>query len=255
VDETALDLASDYLMRPWVIALLDPSPIELGTKDKSSHVNISTPPAFKLSEKDKMFPAPHLPASSLRKRDLRSASPSKSNTPRKIATPRKRRTKANKAADDESAKGQLENGTVGSASVEPTPSVASEQQADDVVRVEVDETVEKKNDVETTHTTVQISMPAGHKDLTLPNSAEGVLETSHEIVTEARKLEKSKSSKRKAGDLNGEAEEAAPSSSRAVQPAKKQKVLEDQLKTERVKARALIGITTAVALGYVGTCP
>jgi hypothetical protein len=249
----ALDLAEEYLMRPWIIALLDPSPIELGTKDKAN--SISSPPPFKLAEKDKMFPAPHLSRS---KRELRSASPSKSSTPRKIASPRKRRAKGSKATDDESAKGtssalqsQLENGT---ASLEPTPSVASEhpdKHDDDVVRVEVDETTEKTNGTETTHTTVTIEMPAGHKDLTLPDSAEGVLETSHEIVEEARKLEKAKSTKRKAGELDDDedAEEAGPSNgSLEVQPAKKQRLLEERLKSERVKTRALVGITTTIAL-------
>jgi hypothetical protein len=248
-DFAALDLAEEYLMRPWIVALLDPSAIELGTKDKGH--SISTPPAFKLSDKDKMFPTPHL-AASRSKRELRSASPSKSNTPRKIASPRKR-SKRSKAVDDESAKGtssalhaQLENGT---ASLEPTPSVASEhpeKHDDDVVRVEVDETTEKTGGVETTHTTVTIEMPAGHKDLTLPDSAEGVLETSHEIVEEARKLEKAKGTKRKADDV--EEEQSGPSSSLAVQPAKKQRLLEERLKSERVKTRALVGITTTIAL-------
>jgi hypothetical protein len=225
-------------MRPWLIALLDPSPIELGTKDKGS--NIATPPAFKITEKDKMFPTPHLAASRSR-RELRSASPSKSNTPRKIASPRKRRAKGSKTAES-----QLENGT---ASLEPTPSVTSEQpekHEDDVVRVEVDETTEKsKNGAETTHTTVTIQMPAGNSDLVLPDSVEGVLETSHEIVEEARKLEKSKGTKRKAED---EVEEAGPSSTTALQPAKKQRLLEERLKSERVKTRALVGITTTIAL-------
>jgi hypothetical protein len=239
-------------MRPWIIALLDPSPIELGTKDKAS--NISTPPPFKITEKDKMFPAPHLSRS---KRELRSASPSKSNTPRKIASPRKRRTKGSKTIDDESAKGassalhsKLENGT---ASLEPTPSIASEhpdKTEDDVVRVEVDETTEKTNGTETTHTTVTIEMPAGHKDLTLPDSAEGVLETSHDIVEEARKLEKAKGTKRKADELeDDEVEEAGPSNnSLEAQPAKKQRLLEERLKSERVKSRALGGIITTIAV-------
>jgi hypothetical protein len=239
-------------MRPWIIALLDPSPIELGTKDKAN--NIATPPPFKITEKDKMFPAPHLSRS---KRELRSASPSKSATPRKMASPRKRRTKGSRAIDDETAKGasstlhsQLENGT---ASLEPTPSVASEHhdKHEDVVRVEVDETTEKTNGTETTHTTVTIEMPAGHKDLTLPDSAEGVLETSHEIVEEARKLEKAKGTKRKADELEDdeEVEEEGPSnSSLEAQPAKRQRLLEERLKSERVKTRALVGITTTIAL-------
>jgi len=200
-----------------------------------------------------MFPVPNLSASTLRKRELRSASPGKASTPRKIASPRKRKTKASKTEELTKAAGSalqsaLENGTTPSASAEPTPSVTSEQQGD-VVRVEVDETIEKENDVETTHTTVRIEMPASHPDLQLPETSEGVLEKSHEIVAEARKLEdaKGKSLKRKADEL--EDDEEPGSASLAVQPVKKQKVLEEQLKKERVKARELIGITATLAIG------
>ena len=232
-------------MRPWVVALLDPSPIEVGTKDKS-HATIESPPPFKITKEDKMFPAPGLP-STLRKRDLRSASPSKSNTPRKIATPRKRRTKGNKLGDESARNARLENGT---ASVEPTPSVASESHADDVVRLEVDEKVEKENGVETVSTKVTIEMPPGNPDLALPETAEGVLEMSHEIVAAARQLEGSKARKRKVDEIEEEPEQSSAGPV-VSQPARKQRKLEEQLKTERVKARALIGITTTVALAYV----
>jgi hypothetical protein len=240
-------------MRPWVEALLDTRAIEKGTKD--SNATITTPPKFKLPERDEMFPVPQLSASTMRKRELRSASPGKAaGIPgRKIASPRKRKTKAAKAdetpakAASSALRNVTENGA--SSSVEPTPSVTSEGTKDDVVRVEITETQEIVNGVETTHTNVKVAMPADNPDLELPSTAEGVIEKAHEIAETARKLHesKSKSLKRKADDLEDEIE-AAPETS-ALQPAKKQRVLEDQLKKERVKARALIGITATLAIG------
>jgi hypothetical protein len=163
-------------------------------------------------------------------------------------------------ADAEEAESK-ENGTTASASAEPTPSVAgseapaseapaSEAPADDVVRVEVDEVVEKVDDVETVHTTVKVKMPSSHPDLPLPDTAEGIIEQAREMVEEGRKLEaaKGKSLKRKVEEV----EDAEEAESSAVQPAKKAKTetaMEATLKRERVKSRALVGIVTALAVG------
>ena len=254
-----LDLADEYSMRAWIEALLDPQPIEKGTKD--SNATIATPPRFKLPGRDESFPVPQLSASTMRKRELRSASPGKAGTTpagRKIASPRKRKTKAQKEAEAQSPakaassalRNAVENGAPES-SVEPTPSAASDTAKEDTIQVEVQETSEVVDGVETTHTNVKVVMPADNPDLELPTDAEGVIEKAHEIAETARKLQESKgkSLKRKADDM--EDEEEVTSEPLAVQPVKKQRVLEDQLKKERVKARALIGITATLAIGYV----
>lgn len=237
-------------MRLWIEALLDERPIEKGTKDSTA--SIATPPKFKLSEKDDMFPVPQLSASTMRKRELRSTSPGKAaGTPgRKIASPRKRKTKSKGEdssvnAASSALQGALENGA---SSAEPTPSIASESNAADIIRVDITENQDHVNGGEKTQTNVKIEMPASHPDLELPNSTEGVIEKAHEIVETARKLQESKgrSLKRKADDLEDDLEDAPVT---ALQPAKKQRVLEDQLKKERVKARALIGITATLAIG------
>ncbi|TID25638.1 putative apses transcription factor protein [Venturia nashicola] len=271
--DLALELADEYGLRPWIIALLSDAPIERGNKlDKAGE--IATPPTYPLSPEDKkMFLEPDLPANT-RARHLRSTSPSK-QAKRQIATPRVkgRRTKAQKAAEEAATK---ENGTRESAPLEPTPSIAdsdapaleppateapaseaptSEAPADDMVRVVVDEVVEKVDDVETVHTTVKVKMPSTHPDLPLPDTAEGIIEQAREMVEEGRKLEaaknaNSKSLKRKVDEV----EDAEEAESSAVQPAKKAKTetaMEATLKRERVKGRALVGIVTALAVGAI----
>lgn len=248
-----LELAEEYSMRTWVEALLDPRPIEKGTKD--SGANISSPPKFKLPERDDTFPVPQLSASTMRKRELRSASPGKV-LGRKIASPRKRKTKAQKEAGagsparatSSALRNTVENGAT--PSEEPTPSVASESK-DDTIRVEVTETQEIVDGVEKTHTHVKVAMPADNPDLELPADAEGVIAKAHEIAQTALKLQaaKGKSLKRKADELDEDSEAVAETT--ALQPVKKQRVLEEQLKRERVKARALIGITATLAIGYI----
>jgi hypothetical protein len=256
-DNTALSLAEEYRMRPWIVALLDPEPIEKGTKDKDKN-EIQAPPKFAISDTDKMIPPPK--AGSKRTRELRSSSPAKATPARKIATPRKsRRALKAASADPEAAKAappasqkKLENG-VPNSEVEPTPSVASTQeQLEEVVRVEVDETVEKDNDIETTHTTVKVEMPAGHPDLPLPENPEEMLAKAKEMVEEANKLEENRSrtsQKRKAEEVEPEEEEEAGPSEPV---SKKQKVLlAETVKKERVKTRAMVAITAALGLGYV----
>lgn len=213
-----------------------------------------------------MFLEPDLPANG-RARQLRSASPSKT-AQRKIATPRGkgRRTKLQKAADEAVAK---ENGIKASASLEPTPSIAdsdapvleaSASEApvddavpDDVVRVEVDEVVEKVDDVETVHTTVKVKMPSTHPDLPLPDTPEGIIEQAREMVEEGRRLEAAKSANSKSLKRKvDEVEDAEEAESSVVQPAKKARTetaMEATLKRERVKSRALVGIVTALAVG------
>ncbi|KAE9984360.1 hypothetical protein EG328_008846 [Venturia inaequalis] len=266
--DIALELADEYGLRPWIVALLSDAPIERGNKlDKVGE--IATPPTYPLSPEDKkMFLEPDLPANG-RARQLRSASPSKT-AQRKIATPRGkgRRTKLQKAADEAVAK---ENGIKASASLEPTPSIAdsdapvleaSASEApvddavpDDVVRVEVDEVVEKVDDVETVHTTVKVKMPSTHPDLPLPDTPEGIIEQAREMVEEGRRLEAAKSANSKSLKRKvDEVEDAEEAESSVVQPAKKARTetaMEATLKRERVKSRALVGIVTALAVGAI----
>ena len=242
-------------MRGWVVALLDPEPIEKGSKDKNI-AEIMTPPRFIIPEKGSLLP-PSASVRATRSRTSRSVSPSKIATPgRKIASPRKSRTTRSSAKTEPSTapgtiattsplQNVMENGTQGS------ESVISESVDGEAVKIEVDEAVEKNGDVETTTTTVKVDIPAEHPELPLPESTEDLIAKAREMVEEANKLEGTKvngvkSSKRKAEELEVDEEAVAE-----AKPVKKVKVLEEEIKKEKVTRKALIGLTAMVAIGFV----
>ncbi|KAF2103536.1 putative apses transcription factor [Rhizodiscina lignyota] len=255
--EVALKLADEYNMRSWIIALLDPEPIEKGTRDKDKS-SIQTPPKYVLPKKYALAPTEGTNSvRGSRRRELRSASPSKIATPsRKIASPRKRAAKKTATEDTPAAEASkelnkiIENGENGTAPSTEPESKTESIDMEDKVRVEVDETVERTDDVETTHTTVRIEMPAGSPELPLPDNAEDMIAQAREMVEKAREEEgrpTSSKGKRKADVLEEEeedADEAGP-----VQPAKKVKMMEQQLKRQKVRNRAMVGVIAVFAVG------
>jgi len=246
-------------MRPWIVALLDPEPIEKGTKDKDKG-DIATPPKFLVPNRGDLLPSGVGGSMRRSTRDLRSASPSKSATPaRKMASPRKprgtrgRATKAEEAAS-EAASSALQNAiSNGITDTEETPAPevgGSEALNGDVVRVEVDEDVEQNGDIEITHTTVRVEMPANAPELPLPESTEEMIAKAREMVEEANRLEDTRTSnvkalKRKADEIEEDEDESAYE----VVRAKRVKQLEVTVKKERVRTRALFGIVAAAAVG------
>jgi hypothetical protein len=256
-------------MRLWVEALLDPTPIEKGNKDRQN-THIQMPPRFEIN---KATPAVILPPSSslrpTRARSTRSASPSKIATPsRKMASPRKsRRTpKPEVAKAEETTETQrvssatsalqhvLENGTTASESV-ASESVNGEARPEESVRIEVQETVEQNGEVETTTTNVKIEVPAEHPELPTPEDPQKMIEQAKRMVEVAKKLDGNasqavKSSKRKADELSKDDEgtEDEP----AARPAKHAKIeVEQKLTKEKVTRRALVGLGVMAAIGYV----
>ena len=249
-------------MQPWIVALLDPEPIDKGTKEKGS---ISTPPKFVVPEKSAAPPSSiPTPVRSRRTRELRSASPTKASTTstsptkvptmaaRKIATPRKPRSTRAKKSDGL----VLENGTQDSVkgSVEPE-SVNGDLQPvktpTEVVTVTVDQEIAELDGVETKETHVRVEMPAGHPDLPLPEDPQEIIETAKKMVEEANELEDKrlnavKSLKRKADTVD---EDDTDSNKLEIQPVKKVKKLEDEVRKQKVKTRAFIGVATVTFLG------
>ncbi|ESZ95358.1 hypothetical protein SBOR_4214 [Sclerotinia borealis F-4128] len=279
----ALELAEEYQILPWIKALLDNAPIEVNPTKDAAPKSIAPPPRFDFKDLASI-PAPKLhleeapqisppetlaAATSIRSRPRRSASPTKyaSPSPRKIARVRKPSARLASvepaaAATNNELEQVQENGDVEAEEekVESTESTASElfrgeprEEAEEpTVKVNVNTDVEVNGDVETTRTHVQVEMPASSSDLPLPEDTDAMIAKAKEMVEAAVKQNSvistgSKQVKRKADEFEEDIDDEEEESLDAV-PAKKIKV-ESDLKKERIKTRALIGLSATLAIG------
>lgn len=272
--EEALVLAEQYGMRAWIEALLDPAPIEKGTKDKAN-THIQMPPKFDLSSPPVVL-APSSTLRPTRARSTRSASPSKIATPRKMATPRKSRRAAKAGSVSASNPEELVDRAVADAvstapqntvenGVTPMESVASESvngdaKESETVRIEVRETIEDTGDAEVTKTNVKIDVPADYPALPEPEDPAKMIEEARKMVEAANKLENTvaKSAKRKVEELSLDENEAAgPSLERPAKLARTKSTVEQKLAKEKVTRRALVGLVVmgavSSAIGYLAT--
>ena len=254
---TALELAEEYGITPWIRALLDPSPVQADEKKP-----INAPPPFTFTAGDKLKLAP--PSTPARGRGRpRAASPIKATPAGKATSPRKRVTKALKEASAAAAR-QASDALQAVADNTASPIKTSKKDlsdkvngivskdakpSEDKVTVAVDQSVEVNGDIETTHTKVSVSMPAGSPGLPLPETTEDMIAKAKEMVEEAAKLEgeSSKGGKRKADQLDADDEEVT--SSAADQPTKKAKLMLQEIKKQKVRTRALVGVAVTAAIG------
>ncbi|KAK5060008.1 hypothetical protein LTR84_009892 [Exophiala bonariae] len=252
----ALELAEAYGLTDWIKALLDPA--DISQTPSSAKKSIAPPPRFDLPSDKTRLPAPT--TKTPRSRSTRSSSPTKAVATPAKASPRKRQTKAQKEANiahANAASASLQSALDDAASVAETegkPEVDTASPApelpsaadDEKVRVEVDQSVEVKGNTEVTHTSVIVEMPVGLPELPLPEDTEKMLETAKKMVEEAKALESSPklSRKRKVQDP----EPSDIDAELPVQPAKKAKVLEEKLKREKVRTRAVLGVTATLAI-------
>lgn len=264
----ALELAEEYQISIWIEALLDNTPIEVNSGYAASPKTITSPPKFTPEYRAKFDSNDTTPSAASLRRSRRSASPSKLPSPKKpIATPRK--SKKDKAATlDNSAiaaaKKSLEDGAKESKkkAASTVTKDSDESASNEVVRVIVDTDVVANGDTETTHTHVEVEMPAGSPDLPLPEDTAAMIEKAKEMVEAATKADaeaaaangaeapRAKKSKRKVDELEAE-EEAGDLESVVEVPVAKRTRIETELKKEKVKTRALIGISATLAIGYV----
>jgi len=117
--------------------------------------------------------------------------------------------------------------------------------------VEVVSNIEKQGDTETTTTSVKIAMSQDSPAMPLPESPIEMIEKAKQMVEEAKKIDgesSSSASKRKADQLDEESDEDGNSEQ---QPAKKARLLEQTLKVEKVRNRAMLGVAVTMALGSV----
>ncbi|KAK2806453.1 hypothetical protein FQN50_005871 [Emmonsiellopsis sp. PD_5] len=271
--ELALEIAKDYGMFDWVRALLDPA--EILHKATSPEKHISPPPKFEMPPIDSAAFAPPQPIS---RRTRRSVSPSKVASPsKKSASARKpRQTRAQKEASAASstAANDFLQSTLKAAAATPLPEESPEPQTNgeepaeeaeqeipvkkskDRVKVRVESKTDTVEDVETKTTDVSVEMPVGLPELPLPEDTEQMIAKAKEMVEEATKLQKEgeagspskKDAKKRKSDELAEEEQAGEAAATPAQPAKRAKVLEDKLRRERVRNRALVGVTATLAL-------
>ena len=231
---------------------------------------ISPPPKYKFTANEKTFLPPPMSTPGRGRGRPRAASPSKKD---KLTSPRKRITKAAKEANaatarqaSETLQAALDAASVAdSESVDP-PSVNGETPAsvnkklakkhskDDETKatIKVHSAVEQKGDTETTHTTISVEMPPGVPESSVPVDPREMVAKAKEMVEEAKKLEgeSSKStSKRKADVLDDEDEEEAQVNGTEAQPAKRTKLMEQEVRKQKVRNRALMGVAASLAIG------
>lgn len=171
-----------------------------------------------------------------------------------MASPRKRTTKATNHANANSTNAEA-NAASDSLQAILEDGDRGERRAagdKDTVHVEVDSAIDTNGDIETEITNVRVEMPSNAADLPLPDSPAEMIAKAKEMVAEAQKLDgvtTKGSRKRKVEELVEDDEDDDEIFD--VQPAKRTKMLEEELKKERVKTRAMIGLSATLAIGYV----
>lgn len=280
--ESALTLADEYGVNPWIRALLDPADIPVSTtnSDNSPAKRINAPPKF-FSTASTSSLVPPMATSMRNGRNRRSASPTKSAS-RRIATasPRKRSTRSAASQADasetsgssSSRKTALTNGDI------PVLAPGEPLKAEDVkaehsekepattletveeepkVRVNIDQDVETDEaGTEVRRTKVGLAVPfsAGIQG---PDDAAKMIEEAKAMVAAAKadnagSPPKSAKGKRKAEDFDAdnEAEDGeAGEGSASQQPRAKKVKTEVEMRKQKVKKRALMGITFTLAAG------
>lgn len=274
-------------MFDWVRALLDSAEIIQSPASSKKPITpppkFDIPPSLESAEE----PAPSTRTRSRRSvSPTKQSSPKKNASPRKSRAARA--AKESSAAATTAASATLQaslNGSVDNESVDESNDVATSEQpetavkeekdakdlkevkpkkssrskkqasaavADEKVKVNVESTTEVKDEVEVNQTNVSVEMPVSLPDLPPAEDTEQMLVQAKQMVDEATKLQEAvdtaadaSSSKKRKSD---EVEEDEDKTQNKGQPTKKARVLEEKIKKERVRNRALVGVTATLAL-------
>lgn len=277
----ALALAEEYQITPWIRALLDPAKITIsqGSETSSSPTRkISAPPKFDVRKVTPplLTPAPSTTGTASR-RSRRSVSPAKSATARKPpASPRKRSAKAKAIAEekekenDVAVNGEPDSTVPKTTEFEPTIVLQPVAADDETAKLHiVEEPVKgaKGSDKKQTVTEVELPLPTAGQPPTAEEIA-AMMATAKEQVEAAKEEDKAAAAKsgvktepkkvvkgkRKASDItpadeSGSDKKDATPESKESQPRAKKAKTDAEVRKDRVKNRALIGIGATVAVG------
>ncbi|KAF3767092.1 DNA-binding domain of Mlu1-box binding protein MBP1 [Cryphonectria parasitica EP155] len=289
--EAALALAEEYGIKPWIQALLDPAEIQLSnsTSENSPQKKINAPPKFIFRGASPTTLVPPTPTRNSRSR--RSASPTKSTASRRggPASPRKRSTRitasqvdaAESSSGTSSHKNSLTNGDIPvlvpgePLKVEDVKIEAAEREPlstlepveeEPKVKVNIHQEIQTDEDgTAVKHTNFELEVPftAG---IPSPDDARRMIEEARNMVNAAaaeaeaeaeaaltQPKSKAAKSKRKAEELEADNEdEAGAESSLAVQPRAKRVKTQVEVRKQKVRRRALWGISLTLAAGAAG---
>ncbi|PYI27145.1 apses transcription factor [Aspergillus indologenus CBS 114.80] len=129
-----------------------------------------------------------------------------------------------------------------------------EEEKEQKVKVDVETTANTVDDVKTTQTTVSVELPVTLPEAPSAADTEQMIAKAKEMVEEAVKLQaetaepsSAKAAVKRKTDALSEDEDEEDEEARTLR-TKRAKVLEEKLKQERVRNRALVGVTAAFAL-------
>jgi len=289
--EQALELAEEYQIVPWIRALLDPSEISITPgADNSPPKKISAPPKFFSAQPSAAPIAPVATRASTRSR--RSMSPTKAVSTRRAApSPRKRRGPSsqssivNETSPSESQSPTLINGEVPSQIPIPIfakPMVAKLEETDDnlvkiesiekepavvlqpveeepKIKVQVDEEIKIDQDgEEIKHTKVEVEvplfgeMPSAEDAVKMVAEAKAMVEAAAKTIAEDTPSA-SENGKRKADEIAVDEDEKKEGAVVEQPQAKKARVkTEAELRKEKIRKRAFMGLGATFAVGAVG---
>jgi hypothetical protein len=287
--EQALSLAEEYMILPWIRALLDPADISPNAGADSGPPKISAPPKF-FSGQPTL--APPTPSTTRTSRSRRSASPAKPVvSKRPIASPRKRRAASSQASvitdslptsagdsvsptlvnGDLSFQSQLSVASTSKVSkadgpadaelkiesVEKEPVVVFEPvEEEPKIKVHVDQSVKLDSEGEEVKSTnVEVEVPI-LGEIPSPEDAAKMVAEAKAMVEAAIKADDeaapgSSKGKRKADDI-AQGEEGEDEEGATEPPRSKKVKTEAELRKEKIRKRAYFGLTATVAVGAFG---
>lgn len=284
---SALELAREYQMYDWVRALLDPTDIVQSPSSAKKQITPppkfdlpeddhtpsqrrsrrSVSPSKKSVSPRKSRNArsakdvPSTPSTAAANNSLQEALSITANMesdekePKLIATeeievkttesPKKKGRKSKKAAEAEEEK---ENEKEAKKEEKKTEKKKKKEAKEKETDVEVTETTEATPKGKTSQTVVSLDMPISLPEVPSAAETEDMIAKAKEMVADAIKGQSEGSSSAKVTKKRKPEEDDEETAAESAQRVKKAKVLEDKLKRERVRNRALFGVSAAFAL-------